>query len=402
MTSSLALLAPVAQAAQPVPEVDLAITKVDSKDPVEPEEQFQYFIEVTNNGPSGAPAVVVTDTLPPEVSFVDASAECSHSAGIVTCNLGAMAPTPMAGSVRSLFIGVQVNPGIDDTTFLNVVVVKDDTVTETDLTNNQDDEPTTVNPLPLGSIGDLLWSDGNNNGVFDPTLGETGLSGVTVTLDGPATKATVTTTTNAAGIYTFDNLPAGDYVVKAPLSVGGAVIGLNNPAGTYTVTASGAEYPVALGVGQNFLDADFGYVPQVLAPPKLGDFVWLDTDADGVQDAGEPGIAGAKITITNTTGGSFTATTDSNGLYELEVTAGTWTAKVDQTSVADGLVITTVSSYTVVITTEDFLDADFGFAEGIPVTGMTTGWFAVWGTLMFLFGAFLLATTKRIRRLVAA
>ena len=38
--------------------------------------------------------------------------------------------------------------------------------------------------------------------------------------------------------------------------------------------------------GQSDLTLDFGFVQPVF----VGDFVWSDTNGDGIQDAGEPGI----------------------------------------------------------------------------------------------------------------
>lgn len=70
---------------------DLAITKTDSPDPVTVGSNVTYTIGVTNNGPSTATNVVVSDNVPPATSFVSASASqgtCSFSGGLVTCNLG--------------------------------------------------------------------------------------------------------------------------------------------------------------------------------------------------------------------------------------------------------------------------------------------------------------------------
>ena len=47
-------------------------------------------------------------------------------------------------------------------------------------------------------------------------------------------------------------------------------------------------------------------------------FVWNDVDGDGIQDAGEPGIGGAVISID---GVAVTATTE-NGYYELSLEPG--------------------------------------------------------------------------------
>lgn len=57
---------------------------------------------------------------------------------------------------------------------------------------------------------------------------------------------------------------------------------------------------------------------------SVGDYVWFDTDGDGSQDAGEPGIAGVTLTLTGPDGKPVTdtdgklvgpTTTDANGNY---------------------------------------------------------------------------------------
>jgi len=53
-------------------------------------------------------------------------------------------------------------------------------------------------------------------------------------------------------------------------------------------------------------------------------FVWYDTDMDGVQDAGEPGVAGVKVFLTD--GTEIVPTeTDSNGFYFFFAPDGTYT-----------------------------------------------------------------------------
>ncbi len=41
------------------------------------------------------------------------------------------------------------------------------------------------------------------------------------------------------------------------------------------------------------MTADFGYT----RPGAIGDFVWYDADADGIQDVGEPGIANVTLDL---------------------------------------------------------------------------------------------------------
>ena len=62
--------------------------------------------------------------------------------------------------------------------------------------------------------------------------------------------------------------------------------------------------------------ANLGDVEALWQPPvtEVGDRVWKDTDGDGIQDAGEPGIANVEVTLTCGSD-STTVTTDANGNY---------------------------------------------------------------------------------------
>src|SRR5699024_6935607 len=46
--------------------------------------------------------------------------------------------------------------------------------------------------------------------------------------------------------------------------------------------------------GQHDPTLDFGFV---LPKVSVGDFVWVDTDRDGIQDEGEPGIKDVVLTL---------------------------------------------------------------------------------------------------------
>src|SRR5690606_11468894 len=71
-------------------------------------------------------------------------------------------------------------------------------------------------PVPVYSLGNLVWEDWNNNGIVD--VDEPGIADVTVELFAAAdtgfTTALATDVTDADGQYQFTDLPAGDYVVR--------------------------------------------------------------------------------------------------------------------------------------------------------------------------------------------
>jgi uncharacterized repeat protein (TIGR01451 family) len=83
-------------------DADLAIAKSGSPDPVTVDGTLTYTIDVTHNGNADATNVVVTDPLPPNVTFVSASPGCAEVGGTVTCSLG----TVSEGQTRSVTIAV--------------------------------------------------------------------------------------------------------------------------------------------------------------------------------------------------------------------------------------------------------------------------------------------------------
>ncbi|MGL5829691.1 MAG: SdrD B-like domain-containing protein, partial [Angustibacter sp.] len=148
---------------------------------------------------------------------------------------------------------------------------------------------------PSAAIGDFVWADLDGDGRAE--TGEQGLAGVKVELfaaDGStpitqdaAGKPLAPITTSSSGSYLFDNLAAGTYTVK-----------MTPPSG-WEPTASGldsrgASFPATITAGVANLSADAGFLKPVV---QLGDFVWLDADHDGVQDASESGLAGVKVQL---------------------------------------------------------------------------------------------------------
>ncbi len=67
---------------------NLALSKVGNPDPVVGGANLTYTLTASNSGPNAGGDIVITDNLPPSVSFVSASGAgwtCGHSAGVVTC-----------------------------------------------------------------------------------------------------------------------------------------------------------------------------------------------------------------------------------------------------------------------------------------------------------------------------
>jgi uncharacterized repeat protein (TIGR01451 family) len=83
----------------PIPSADLELQKTASASSVLPGGTVAFTLTVVNNGPSPASAVAITDTLPPELTFVS-SPDCSAAGNVVTCDVGALG----VGASRALSI----------------------------------------------------------------------------------------------------------------------------------------------------------------------------------------------------------------------------------------------------------------------------------------------------------
>ena len=101
---------------------DLSVTKSDDPDPVEVENLLTYSIIVTNNGPNAAEDVVVTDVLPPDVTYVDATPTPVSAPYPIIWHLGNMD----VGEVREIELIVFVEPWAAEM-FTNTVSVSSDT-----------------------------------------------------------------------------------------------------------------------------------------------------------------------------------------------------------------------------------------------------------------------------------
>ena len=108
---------------------------------------------------------------------------------------------------------------------------------------------------------------------------------------------------------------------------------------TYTAretAAAGVQY-VNVGTvtgrdavsGVTVTDNDAAHYSTTALGQSLGDRVWLDSNANGIQDAGEQGIAGVSVQLKNTSGAVLqTTTTDTNGNYLFDVAAGSYLVTV--------------------------------------------------------------------------
>ena len=243
-----------------------------------------------------------------------------------------------------------------------------------------------------GSLGDFVWKDANRNGKQDE--GEIGVDGVKVILWSavdslPTTKLDSTITANG-GLYLFDSLAKGDYLVQfvksslpAECSTFTArdttnVPGIDDANDSDADTTSGFSGvvsldPVVLGQASTALDSmntnNLTIDAGLLAPiGSLGDFVWKDLNDNGRQDAGEPGVNDVKVILWSAVGGSPSAKLDStltagNGAYSFTgLLKGDYIVQLDLTTLPDSC---TISSKPNAAGVPDSLDSDFDPASGL-------------------------------------
>jgi SdrD B-like domain len=171
---------------------------------------------------------------------------------------------------------------------------------------------------------------------------------VTLTLTGTTSSGigiTTNTTTDLNGAYAFSE-PPGTYTVTVDASNStGALLGYaptavnqGTPATDSNLSPS-ATTPATLASGGADNTIDFGYYK----PVKIGDFVWVDSNGNGIQDSGEPGIAGVVLTLTGTNAAGVVitnqVTTDSLGYYHFSEAPGIYLVTVDPTNSATGGVL---------------------------------------------------------------
>lgn len=217
----------------------------------------------------------------------------------------------------------------------------------------------------LGSIGDKVFVDANGNGVQD--IGELGKSGVTVTLlDG--TGATVATTvTDANGNYTFGGLVPGDYQVKFSAPTGFTftstlAAGSDNTTDSDADQSTGLAPKLTVHSGENITTVDAG----IVAPASVGDKVFIDTNGNGLQDAGEPGLGGVTVTLLDGSGNSAgSTTTAADGTYSFTgLVPGNYQVKF---ATPTGYSLTTVDAG------DDAIDSDAGVGGVSAVFTLNSG-----------------------------
>ncbi|HDZ6658514.1 TPA: MSCRAMM family adhesin SdrD, partial [Staphylococcus aureus] len=187
-------------------------------------------------------------------------------------------------------------------------------------------------------IGNYVWEDTNKNGVQE--LGEKGVGNVTVTVFDNNTNTKVgEAVTKEDGSYLIPNLPNEDYRVEFSNLPKGYEVTPSKQGNNEELDSNGLSSVITVN-GKDNLSADLGiYKPKY----NLGDYVWEDTNKNGIQDQDEKGISGVTVTLKDENGNVLkTVTTDADGKYKFtDLDNGNY--KVEFTT-PEGYTPTTVTS----------------------------------------------------------
>ncbi len=257
---------------------------------------------------------------------------CANPTGIIVSTDGNgnyLIPDVVAGDYSLQFAGLPpgyvfspANQGGDDTldSDANATTGCIDSIALT-----QDDLDQDVGVFAPGTITGLVWCESptNPNTAYDPGDGDAPQQNVTVTLyedsncnnalDGTEATTAIGGITGVAGNYTFTPLvtgppgtnPPGCYVVEVDTT--DPDLGLCNTPITPVQT-----FPDLDANNPTSANNNFGLVVDL----TLGDYVWYDTNQDGLQDTGEPGINGINVALydnASCTGTPVATTVTANG-----------------------------------------------------------------------------------------
>jgi uncharacterized repeat protein (TIGR01451 family) len=221
-------------------QTDLEISKSVDESTPKVGDNVTFTLMVTNNGPSAASGVTVTDLLPSGYSYASNSAGGAYVPGTGIWTVGSLA----SGASASLSTTATVNPTGN---YVNSATV---TGNQPDPIAGNNTSTSTTTPVPVADLSVTKISNVNN-----PNVGTNVVFTIVATNNGPST---------ATGVTVFDKLPSGYAYVSN--SVGGAyvpatglwTIGTLASGGsatlsiTATVLATGGYANTAIVSGQEF------------------------------------------------------------------------------------------------------------------------------------------------------
>jgi uncharacterized repeat protein (TIGR01451 family) len=308
------------------PDFDVVVSKTVNDATPNPTETVTYTVALNNLGPSTAPGVVLSDTIPVGLTFVSGTLQ-----GQAATSNG----TSVSFPAISIASGVTVNATLNFTVNANANGIITNTASIPDLSNaGERDVTNNSDSAEINVIAQADLSISKTASLSEGIVGSNLTYTITVNNSGPSTANT---------IQVVDTLPAGVSFVSGTgpngeaLSAVGGVVTVNAgnlaSAGSFQITINAVITSAATGnqvnsatVSAATSDANTGNntaTATTQVDPSSSTFsgrVFHDRNNNGALDTGEPGIADVVLTLTGSnflgTAVSFTVTTNANGEYQ--------------------------------------------------------------------------------------
>jgi uncharacterized repeat protein (TIGR01451 family) len=191
---------------------NLSMSKVGTPNPVVGGSNVTYTLTASNAGPNAGGAIVLTDNLPPSVSFVSAAGSgwsCAHASGVVTCTRPG--PQPVGAAIPAVTVVGRVN-------------ASGGTITNS----------ASIAPSAAGGIADP--ETGNNTATADTTV----LPGADVRMAQKRVTTPVPATAGSEVTFVLEPRNGG------PATATDVVVTDTLPAGWTLISASGPNFSCAL------------------------------------------------------------------------------------------------------------------------------------------------------------
>jgi uncharacterized repeat protein (TIGR01451 family) len=186
----------------PANQADLAITKTATPNPVLAGNNVTYTVSATNNGPAAATSVVISDTLPPNTTFVSGTAPggwtCTPLAPGGTGTASCSNPSLPSNSTAAFTFILQVTAGTAPGTVITNTVSVTSATPDPTLSNNTASAAVTVTSPSQADMAIAMTA------TPEPVIqGDTLVYALTITNNGPAMADNVVVTDTLPSAVTY-------------------------------------------------------------------------------------------------------------------------------------------------------------------------------------------------------
>lgn len=290
----------------------------------------EYTITVTNSGDTAIETLPLTDNYSSCLQLLDTSPTADSSGGGVAQwndllpGSASLAPAAQVQLTMTFLVVGECGPALNVAEVRFAIDVNGEPVPPAEVEN--------INlTTDAASVSGTVWQDTDGSGTQNG--GEVGLGGLRVFLDfdedGIRDANEPFDVTDSNGAYLIGNLGEGSYTVRIDENFLDDSLSVTTP--------STAVYTFTLDPGEDAV-ADFG-----LERTSVSGVIFNDINGNGssTPDAGENGIGGVYVTITDSLSNVQRIRTLADGSYYAEVAPGEVWVNVDETTVPAGYTLTT-------------------------------------------------------------